>query len=260
MRSSARNLVNSVSPIGSGSSTRLTARRSSLGVTRTGGFTLRWRLPGALRSRSSPLLRCDAAGGRPEAAVLSSRPGHARRPNRSASKSAPFRCWLMLGSMLWTTRPEPVSHRVRPAHPQAPSRSSSLFVAKSMPSWRSAATSGITRHGFFSSRKRAAVSPIEPEDMRAIKAVACTPTPTCTVSCSPRFNTRRAPDRRAWVALSRPALRSCLQSRTRTDWLLMEHVVQALSWLNIRATRNSDAKRGLMSRNSRIGRPFWCIS
>ena len=196
MRSSARNLVNSVSPIGSGSSTRLTARRSSVGVTRTGEFTLRWRLPGALRSRSSPLLRCDAAGGRPEAAVLSSRPGHARRPNRSASKSAPLRCWLMLGSMLWTTRPEPVSHRVRPAHPQAPSRSSSLFVAKSMPSWSSAATSGITRHGFFSSRKRAAVSPIEPEDMRAIKAVACTPTPTCTVSCSPRFNTRRAPDRR----------------------------------------------------------------
>jgi len=106
MRSSARNLVNSVSPIGSGSSTRLTARRSSVGVTRTGEFTLRWRLPGALRSRSSPLLRCDAAGGRPEAAVLSSRPGHARRPNRSASKSAPLRCWLMLGSMLWTTRPE----------------------------------------------------------------------------------------------------------------------------------------------------------
>lgn len=196
MRSSARNLVNSVSPIGSGSSTRLTARRSSVGVTRTGEFTLRWRLPGALRSRSSPLLRCDAAGGRPEAAVLSSRPGHARRPNRSALKSAPLRCWLMLGSMLWTMRPEPVSHRARPAHRQAPSRSSSLFVAKSMPSWSSATTSGITRHGFFSSRKRAAVSPIEPEDMRAIKAVACTPTPTCTVTCSPRFNTRRAPDRR----------------------------------------------------------------
>jgi hypothetical protein len=196
MRSSARNLVNSVSPIGSGSSTRLTARRSSVGVTRTGEFTLRWKLPGALRSRSSPLLRCDAAGGRPEAAVLSSRPGHARRPNRSASKSAPLRCWLMLGSMLWTTRPEPVSHRVWPAHPQAPSRSSSLFVAKSMRSWPSAATFGITRHGFFSSRKRAAVSPIEPEDMRAIKAVACTPTPTCTVSCSPRSSIRRAPDRR----------------------------------------------------------------
>jgi hypothetical protein len=31
--------------------------------------------------------------------------------------------------------------------------------------------------------------------MRAIKAVACTPTPTCTVNCSPRFNTLRAPDR-----------------------------------------------------------------
>ncbi len=196
MRSLARNLVNSVSPIGFGSSTRLTARRSLVGVTRTGEFTLRWRLPGALRSRSSPLLRCDAAGGRPEAAVLSSHPGHARRPNRSASKSAALRCWLMLGSMLWTTRPEPVSHRVWPAHRQARCRSSSLFVAKSMPSWSSGTTFGITRHGSFSSRKRAAVSPIEPEDMRAIKAVACTPTPTCTVSCSPRFTTRRAAERR----------------------------------------------------------------
>lgn len=196
MRSSARNSVNSVSPIGSGSSTRWTARRCSAGVTRTGGFTSRWRLPGALRSRSSPLLRCDAAGGRPEAAVLSSRPGPARGPNRSAFTSAPLRRWVMLGSMLWTTRPERASHRVEPAHRQAPSRSSSLFVAKSMPSWSSATTSGTTRRGFFSSRKRAAVSPIGPEDMRAIKAAACTPTPTCTVSCSPRFNTRRAHDLR----------------------------------------------------------------
>ena len=49
MRSSVRNLVDSVSPIGFGLSTRLTARRSSVGVTLTGGFTLRWRLPGALR-------------------------------------------------------------------------------------------------------------------------------------------------------------------------------------------------------------------
>jgi len=196
MRSSARNLVNSVSPIGSGSSTRLTVRRSSVGVTRIGEFRLRWRLPGALRSRSSPLLRCDAAGGRPEAAVLSSRPGHARRPNRSTSKSAPRRCSLTLGSLLWTTRPEPVSHRGRPPHRQAPCRSSSLYAAKSTPSWSSATTSGITRRGFFSSRRRAAVSLIEPEDMRVIKAVACTPTPTCTVSCSPRFTTRRAPDRR----------------------------------------------------------------
>lgn len=195
MRSSARNLVNSVNPIGSGSSTRLTVRRSSVGVTRTGEFKWRWRLPGASRSRSSPLLRCDAAGGRPEAAVLSSRPGHARRPNRSASKSAPLRGWMMLGSLLWTTRQEPVSHRVRPKHRQAPSRSSSLFVAKSTPSWSSATTSGITRHGFFSSRKLAADSQIEPEGMRAIKAVACTPTPVCTVSCSLRSNTRRTPDR-----------------------------------------------------------------
>jgi hypothetical protein len=77
--------------------------------------------------------------------------------------------------------------------PASPSRSSSWFVAKSMPSWARATTSGITRHGFFSSRKRAAVSPIEPEDMRATKAVACTPMPTCTLSCSPRFTTRRAP-------------------------------------------------------------------
>jgi hypothetical protein len=64
----------------------VTARRSSVGVTRTGEFTSRWRLPGPWRSRSSPLLRCDAAGGRPEAAALSSRPGHARRPSRGASK------------------------------------------------------------------------------------------------------------------------------------------------------------------------------
>ena len=78
----------------------------------------------------------------------------------------------MLGSMLWMTRAEPVSHRVRTAHPQARSRSSSSFVAKSMPSWRSAATSGITRPGFFWSRRRAAVSPTEREDTRAIKAEA----------------------------------------------------------------------------------------
>jgi hypothetical protein len=32
--------------------------------------------------------------------------------------------------------------------------------------------------------------------VRAIRAVACTPTPTCTVSCSPRLNTRCVPDRR----------------------------------------------------------------
>jgi hypothetical protein len=39
--------------------------------------------------------------------------------------------------------------------------------------------------------------------MRAIKAVACTPTPTCTASCSPRFTTRRAPDRRLCGHLDR---------------------------------------------------------
>ena len=171
--------------------------------------TLRWRLPGALRSRSSPLLRCDAAGGRPEAAVRSSRPGHARRLNRSASKSAPLRCWLMLAL---DALDDESRARLPPSgsvHPQPPSRSSSSFVAKSMPSWSSAATSGITRRGFFSSRKRAAVSPIEPEDMREIKAVACTPTPTCTVSCSPRFNTRRAPDRRYRAARRCIAIRPC---------------------------------------------------
>jgi hypothetical protein len=39
--------------------------------------------------------------------------------------------------------------------------------------------------------------------------VVCTPTPTCTVSCSPRFNTLRAPDRRlcGHLGRGRPARR-----------------------------------------------------
>ena len=214
MRSSARNLVDSVSPIGSGSSTRWTAPRSSAGVTRTGAFTSRWRSPVAPRSRSSSLPRCDAAGGRPEAAVLSNRPGHARRPRPGVSRSARPRWWPTRGWLLWTMRPEAVSHRVWLARRQAHSRSSSSCVAKSMPSWSSATTSGITRHGSFSSRRLAAVSPIEPGDVRGIEAVACTPTPTCTVGCSPRSTTRhagRAVRPGSAAAAARP---SCCEERT----------------------------------------------
>jgi hypothetical protein len=196
MRSSARNSVSSVSPTGSGSSTRSMAPRSSSRVIRTGESTLLWRFEGPRRSRSSPLPRCAVVGGRPEVAVPSSRHGHARTAGRGASGSVRHRCSLMPCSMLWTTSPEPVSHRVRLAHRRAPYRSSSSFVAKSMPSWSSAATSGITRHGFSSSSKPAAVSPIEPEDARAIKVAACTRTQACTVSYSLRFTTQRAPDRR----------------------------------------------------------------
>ena len=203
MRSSARNLVSSVSPIGSGSSTRSMAPGSSVGVIRTGESTLLWTFKGPRRSRSSPLLRCGAVGGRPGVTVPSSRPGHARRARRGASRSVRRRRSLMPPSMLWTTSPDLVSPRVRLAHRRALYRWSSSFVARSMPSWPSATINGITRRGFSLSRKPAAASPIEPVDVRAIRAVACTRTPSCTVSYSLHCTTRRVPDR---VRRPRPRL------------------------------------------------------
>ncbi len=188
MRSSARSSVSSVSPIGSGSSTRSMAPRSSSRVIRTGESTLHWTFEGPPRSRSSPLPRCDVVGGRPEVAVPSSRHGHARTAGRGASRSVRHRSSLMPCSMPWTTSPELVSHRVRLAHRRAPSRSSSSCVARSMPSWPSAATSGITRHGFSSSRKPAAVSPIAPEDA-SDRGGGLYSNAACTVSCSLRFTT-----------------------------------------------------------------------
>ena len=98
--------------------------------------------------------------------------------------------------MPWTTSPEPVSRRVRLAHQRAPYRWSSSFVARSMPFWPSATTNGITRPGFSLSRKQAADSPIEPVDVRAIRAAGCTRTLSCTVSYSLHCATRRVPDRR----------------------------------------------------------------
>jgi fructose-1,6-bisphosphatase/inositol monophosphatase family enzyme len=79
--------------------------------------------------------------------------------------------------------------RGRLAHRRARCRSSDSFVAKSMPSWLSAAISGITRRGFSLSRKPAAASPIEPVDVRAIGGAACARTPACTVSYSLRCTT-----------------------------------------------------------------------
>ncbi len=193
MRSSARNLVSSVSPIGSGSSTRSMAPGSSVGVIRTGESTLLWMFKGPRRSRWLPLLRSGAVGGRPGVAVPSSRPGHARRARRGASRSVRRRRSLMPCSMLWTTSRELVSHRARLAHRRAPCRWSSSFVARSMRSWPRAITSGITRRGFSSSRKPAADSPTEPVDVRAIRAAACIRTPYCTVSCSLRCTTRYVP-------------------------------------------------------------------
>ena len=143
MRSSARSLVDSVILTGSGSSTRSMAPRSSVGATRIGESTWPWRLPGTRRSLSSPLLRWDAAGGRPEVAVPSSRAGHVRRPRPGAWKSVPPRSCVVPCWTLWTTSPEPASRRVRDPRRQARSRLSSSFVAKSMASWPSAATSGI---------------------------------------------------------------------------------------------------------------------
>ena len=155
------------------------------------------RFTGPRRSQSSPLPRCGVVGGRPGAAGPSSRHGRARTAGRGASRSVRHRRSLMPCSMLWTTSRERVSHQLRLAHRRAPYRSSSSFVARSMPSWSSATTSGITRHGFSSSRKPAAVSPIEPEDARAIEVAACTRTPACTVSYSLRFTTQRVSDPRA---------------------------------------------------------------
>ncbi len=199
MRSSARSSVSSVSPIGSGSSTRSMAPGSSVGVIQTGESTLLWRCRGLRRSRWSPLRRCGAVGGRPVVAELSSRPGRGRRARRGASGSVGRRRWLMPCSMLWTTSPGLVSHRVGVAHRRARSRWSSLFVARLMPSWRSATTRGITHRGFCLLRKPAAASPIEWVDVRVIRAAACTRTPSCTVSYSLRCTTRRVPDR-AWSA------------------------------------------------------------
>ena len=71
-----------------------------------------------------------------------------RRARRGASRSVPRRRSLMPCSMLWTTSPELVSRRVGLVHPRAPYRWSSSFVARSMPSWQSATTHGITRRGF----------------------------------------------------------------------------------------------------------------
>ncbi len=85
---------------------------------------------------------------------------------------------------------------VRLAHRRAPSRSSSSFVERSMPSWPSATTNGITRRGFSLSKRPAAASPIQPADERAIRAAVCTRTPPCTASCSLRWTTRRVPDTR----------------------------------------------------------------
>src|SRR6478735_4618657 len=80
------------------------------------------------------------------------------------------------------------------ARREAHCRWSSWSVARSTPSWPSAATSGITRRGSCSSRKPAAGSPTAPVDTRAIRVAAFTPTPTCTLSYSLRWITRRDPD------------------------------------------------------------------
>ena len=120
----------------------------------------------------------------------------AQRAARGASRSVRRRRSLMRCSMLWTTSPGLVCHRVRLAHRPAPCRSSSSFVARSTASWPSASTSGITRRGSSWSRKQAAASPIEAVGMRAIGAAACTRTPPCTVSCSLRWPTRCVRDRR----------------------------------------------------------------
>jgi hypothetical protein len=167
----------------------------SVAAIRTGVSTLPCRFRGRPRSHSSPPLRCGAVGSRPAAAAASSRPGHERRARRGACRSVRLRSLLMPCSMPWTTNPGLVFHRVRLARRRARYRWSSSYVASSMPSWLSATTPGITHRGFSSSRRPADDSPIEPVDGRAIRAAACTRTPPCTLSCSPRWATRRGPNR-----------------------------------------------------------------
>ena len=138
--------------------------------------------PGA--KRVLRLLRYGAVGGRPEVAVPSSRPGLARSAIRDAWRLVRRRRSLTPCSMHWTTIPELVFRRVRLAHRRALYRWSSSFAGRSMPFWPSATTSGITRRGFFLSRKQAADSPIEPVDVRAIRGADFTQTLCSTVNYS----------------------------------------------------------------------------
>ena len=88
MRSSARSSVGSASPIGSGSSIRSMAPRSSVGVIRTGEFRSPWRFTGSRRSRSSskPARRRCFWATRGGGSFESSWPR--AKPRRGASRSA----------------------------------------------------------------------------------------------------------------------------------------------------------------------------
>ena len=110
-----RNSVGSVSPIGSGSSTRSTAPGSSARVIRTGESRLLWRFRGyPARGRhlscAGALLVGDPRGGSFESS-WPRQESETRRLEVSTTTTPPMRC-----SRPWTTSPELASLKVPPAH------------------------------------------------------------------------------------------------------------------------------------------------
>ena len=211
MRSSARNSVDSVSPIGSGSSIR------SMAPSFFSRGDPNWRIQIALEvhgttevavvtSRAAALLVGDPRW-RFLRVVLASR----GEPRRGASRSVRRRRSLTPCSVLWTTSPRARLRRVRLGRRRAPlplvgprSRRDRCLLGRALPQMGSRAVGSPGRGS------RWPIHRSEPVDVRAIRAAACTRTPSCTVSYSPRASIPGAPLTRVDGALSgRPRHCAC---------------------------------------------------